>query len=196
MYRDFFKCNPTNTGHYQYPKFETLSYDDGCHGKEVRNILKIDDPDKYVLFYTRHNGVNKVMGYFKVGQTFSNGHFGFKSSNTLLIPKDNCIEIPYTSRGVPVSWGHSEIKSRIDKILKTLISNKKNDISNEYKSSTKKIMKMLTSSTGQDKLISTCEKCLYRKDCHWGKYSKEKKINRLNELYGETEECSGKTEKY
>ena len=195
MYRDFFKCNPTNTGHHKYPLFETLSYDDGCHGREVRNYLEMDDPKKYVLFYTRHNGVNKVVGYFKVGKTFSNGHKGFESSETLLLPKNKCIEIPFTSRGVPVSWGHSEIKPRIDKLLKKLISDRKNDISNEYKSSTKKIINMLTSLTGQDKLISTCEKCPYRKDCHWGKYSKEKKINRLNELYGKTEKRSGKTEK-
>lgn len=185
MYRDFFKCNPTNTGHYEYPKFETLSYDDGCHGKRVRDFLNINDPEKYVLLYTRHNNLSKVVGYFKVGEKFSNGKTGFKSSETVLLPKDKCIEIPYNSRGVPVSWGKSDIKPEVEKILKQLKSEKKTDISNTYKESTSKIMKMLTTTTGQTKMISTCEKCSDKTECHWGMYTKEKKVNRLNELYGE-----------
>jgi predicted RNA-binding protein with PUA-like domain len=190
MYRDFFMCNPTNTGHYTYPKFETLSYDDGCHGREVRNFLKKDDPEKYVIFYTKHEGVNKVVGYFKVPQTSSKEKTGFKSSETVLLPKDKCIEINYTSRGVPVSWGNSSIKPKIEKILKQLISDRKKDISDQYKHSTKKIMDLLDTSTGQNKIITVCEKCSYKTDCYWGKYPKEKKINRLNELYGKkTEPC-------
>ena len=77
--RDFFRCNPTNTGHYQYPKFETFSYDDGCHGKEVRNFLKKDDPEKYVLLYTRNKQKNRIVGYFKVGKTFVTDKIGFLS---------------------------------------------------------------------------------------------------------------------
>lgn len=195
MYRDFFKCNPTNTGHHKYPKFETLSYDDGCHFREVGNIVKLKKkyPDIYVLFYTRHNGMNKIIGYFKVGKTFSNGNKGFKSSETVLLPKNQCIEIPYKSRGVPVSWGNSSIKPNIDKILPKVISDKKKDISDSYKSSTDKIMKILTSSKGQDKMISICEKCNDRRDCPWGKYPIEKKIKRLKELYEETDGCRDST---
>jgi len=189
MYRDFFMCNPTNTLHYEYPKFETLSYDDGCHYKEVRNFLEKIDSEKYVLFYTRHNGSNKVVGYFKVGKPFSNGKTGFKSSETVLLTKDRCIEIRYESRGVPVSWGNSDIKPRIDKILKQLISDRKNDISDQYKVSTKKIMDLLNSPTGQNNMITQCEKCSYKNECNWGRYTKEKKIKRLTELYGNSEKC-------
>ena len=163
--------------------------------EDVKHFLKTEDPEKYVLFYTRHNSKNKVVGYFKVGKTFSNGKIGFESSESLLLPKEKCMNISYESRGVPVSWGKSKINPEVEKVLKRLKSEKKTDISNTYKVSTSKIMKMLTTKTGQDKMISTCEKCSDKTECHWGKYTKEKKVNRLNELYGTTEECSGKTEK-
>lgn len=76
MHRDFFKCNPTNTGHHTYPKFETLSYDEGCHPREVKDFLAKNEPDKYVVFYTRHTALsrktrNKIVGYFKVGRNIT-----------------------------------------------------------------------------------------------------------------------------
>ena len=118
MHRDFIKCNPTNTGHYEYPKFETLSYDEGCHKWEVPRYLNRKDIEKYVVFYTRHTDTSrrsesKVVGYFKVG---NEDHFtwklgctkrGFYSSESVLLPKDHCIPIDYSSRGVPVSWGNN-----------------------------------------------------------------------------------------
>jgi len=189
MYRDFFKCNPTNTGHYEYPKFETLSYDEGCHGREVRNFLKTEDPEKYVLFYTRHNSKNKVVGYFKVGKTFSNGKIGFESSESLLLPKEKCMNISYESRGVPVSWGKSSIRLRINKILNQLTSHQKLDVSINYKVISMWMMKVLATSIGQTEIINHCESCSVKSECHWWKYPKEKKIKRLNELYGETECC-------
>lgn len=72
LHRDFFKCNPHNTGHYKYPKFETLSYDEGCHCRDVNNFLNKSDTEKYVVFYTRHINLkggskNKIVGYFKIG---------------------------------------------------------------------------------------------------------------------------------
>jgi len=189
--RDFLICNPTNTGHFEYPKFETLSYDSGCHTTEVKNFLKRIDPDKYVVFYTRHTELsgkwsNKVIGYFRVGETFNNDKVGFYSSESVLLPKENCIEIPYYSRGVPVSWGYSTIKSNIDGILKQLISEQKQDISKEYKNNTLEVMKLLQTKSGQDEIVTHCEKCQFKSKCYWGKFTKEKKITRLNELYGTT----------
>jgi hypothetical protein len=120
---------------------------------------------------------------------------GFKSSETVLLPKKKCVEIQYESRGVPVSWGHSGIKPTINEILKSLISDQKNDISDQYKVSTKKVMSLLNASEGQEKMISICEKCSFKTECQWGKYSKERKIARLFELYNKVENCDGKTKK-
>jgi hypothetical protein len=202
MYRDFFKCNPTNTGHYKYPIFETLSYDEGCHREKVKYFLnKKDDPEKYVLFYTRHSDLtgkskNKVVGYFKVGEkTFLKGKVGFISSDTVLLSKEDCYDIDFQSEGVPVSWGKSTIKPTIDKFLKKLMTHKKLDISNEYKVKTIEIMNQLKTKSGRTEFVSVCEKCSVKSQCYWGKYREETKINRLNNLYGKTEECSGKTKK-
>ena len=92
MHRDFFKCNPSNTGHYQYPKFETLSYDEGCHRREVNNFLNKNESEKYVVFYTRHTTLsgerrNKIIGYFKVGKIFEKRSRGFLASESILLPR-------------------------------------------------------------------------------------------------------------
>lgn len=176
MYRDFFKCNPTNTNHYQYPKFETLSYDTGCHPKEVKRLLKKDDHDKYVIFYTRHTNLeeehkNKIVGYFKVGRQFDKPKKGFYASESVLLPKDKCIEINYKSRGVPVSWGRCVIKPKIDAILKNL-RNKEElgiNITNKYQHETRKIMKKLRTLTGEKEIIKNCEKCKSKMNCFFGK---------------------------
>lgn len=190
VHRDFFMCNPTNTGHYEYPKFEKLSYDEGCHGKEVRTFLKKDDPEKYVILYTRNDHKNKVVGYFQVGKrVVSKGNLGFISSETVLLPKRDCIPIRYTSRGVPVSWGNSSIKKRVDRILDILRSKTDSDISSNYQKETIQLMNLLENHVGRTKVISICEKCPHKMDCYWGRYPIEKKLNRLNELYGQKEKC-------
>lgn len=185
MYRDFFKCNPTNTGHYQYPKFETLSYDEGCHRIEVNNFLKKNELEKYVVFYTRHTTLsrdkkNKVIGYFKVGKIFEKPKKGFFASESVLLPKHNCIGINYSSRGVPVSWGNSSIKNKIGNILYRLRKNQSSDISGKYQRETKNIMKRLQSLSGRKQIIDICEKCTVRNQCYCGaEINKEDKLYKL-----------------
>jgi len=193
MHRDLFKCNPTNTGHYQYPKFETLSYDEGCHFREVNTFLKKNDPDKYVIFYTRHTSLlemkNKIVGYFKVGRQFENPK-GFFASESVLLPKCECIEINYCARGVPVSWGNSPIKNKVDRILNILKTTKRAaNITNKYKEETKMLMKRLRTASGRKEIIDICEKCGIKSQCYWGKKTKQFKENTLEKLYGGNRIC-------
>lgn len=193
MYRDFIKCNPTNTNHYEYPRFETLSYDEGCHTNEVKRFLKNPDPEKYVIFYTRHTNIyrestNKVVGYFKVGKYASfNGKNGFYSSESVLLPKRRCIEIEYKSRGVPVSWGSSSIKNKINEIFQYLQRIKNNPELNiylDYQKETKKIMDMLKTKSGREKLFNYCmEKCKDKKSCLFCKKLLRKRLSYLDDLY-------------
>lgn len=199
MFRDFFKCNPKNTDHYQYPKFETLSYDEGCHPREVRRFVKKTGANKYVLFYTRHtdingNSRNKVVGYFKVGKVDRfDGKVGFYSSESVLLPKNDCIGTSYQSRGVPVSWRYSSIKKQLNKILSYLISIKDDpnrNIAMEYKQATKEIMQKLNSSEGREQLFLVCKNCRLSKDCFLGNKFRKKGIDFLNDLYSEQERGS------
>lgn len=185
MHRDFFKCNPRNTGHYQYPKFETLSYDENCHRREVNKLLKRSEPDKYVIFYTRHTELkgmssNKIIGYFKVGRECNNPR-GFAASEAVLLPKDKCIKIDYSGRGVPVSWGNSRIGDEVDIILEERLIplvNSPTNIKEKYKEETCKIMELINSS----KLLSECENCTVQHQCYWGR--KGNKAVVLTNLYG------------
>lgn len=177
MHRDFFKCNPTNTNHYEYPKFETLSYDMGCHCREVERLLERDDPDKYVIFYTRHTSLdgkqthrNKVVGYFKVGKQFKRPKKGFYASERVLLPKNKCIEINYKSRGVLSSRGKSDkIHKKISVLLNNLRKKRSLDISCKYKKETKKIMNKLHTLMGEKEIIKSCEECESQKLCFWGR---------------------------
>lgn len=194
MHRDFFECNPTNTGHYQYPKFETLSYDEGCHRKQVRNFLQKSNPDKYVLFYTRHTNLsgekkNKVVGYFKVGKQFKKPKNGFYASKSVLLPKNECIKINYCGRGVPVSWGHSSLINEVDRILNNLRTKQIVNISDKYKEETEKIMNHLRTESGRRVVIDICEKCGVRSQCYWGRNTKQLKENTLKKLYGSNRIC-------
>ncbi|BBB33357.1 hypothetical protein TTHT_1903 [Thermotomaculum hydrothermale] len=199
MHRDFFMCNPTNTGHYEYPKFETLSYDDGCHCREVRNFLKNSKPTKYkkyVIFYTRHTNIsgdskNKIIGYFKVGNTFQYPRIGFSASESVLLPKDKCIDIDYKARGVPVSWGDSSIKNDMDRILNNLKSkiNSHENISKKYQKETQKIMQMLTTKSGRCRINKICNECPVKQNCFWGKKSTGFRIKQLEYLYGGSRGC-------
>jgi hypothetical protein len=187
MHRDFLMCNPTNTGHYQYPKFETLSYDEGCHEREVRRFLGRTDPDKYVVFYTRHTnsngeGINKVIGYFKVGR-LTKHPLGFVASDAVLLPKNQAIPIPYTSRGVPTSWGNSQVKQQMNDILQHLKSLVNRDLSALYQTEAKTTMAMLLSRTDRKKMQTTCESCRYRMSCYWGKKSSADRERMLDDLY-------------
>lgn len=190
MHRDFFMCNPTNTGHYKYPRFETLSYDEGCHCKEVNTFLERDDFEKYVIFYTRNTNLsghskNKIIGFFKVGQCFESPKRGFFASEKVLLPKNESIDINYSSRGVPVSWGKSSVKDNVDKILTTLRANNAIDISTKYQDETRRIMKYLKSPFGRKQILDICESCNVKRECCWGKQSKQYKKKKLNELYAE-----------
>lgn len=191
MHRDFFMCNPTNTGHYQYPKFETFSYDEGCHCKEINTFLKKNDSNKYILFYTRNTNLlgaskNKVIGFFKVGKCFNKPNNGFFASSKVLLPKSKSIDIHYSSRGVPVSWGKSSVKNYVDKILTSLKTYDGINISGKYRNETRKIMKYLKSQSGRNQVVHICEKCNVKNKCYWGRKSRQYKENKLKKLYSET----------
>lgn len=193
MHRDFFECNPTNTGHYQYPKFETLSYDEGCHKKEVLNFIRKEEKEKYVIFYTKHLNTiskemkNKIVGYFKVGDIINFPKKGFNSSESVLLPKEKCIEIDYHYRGVPVSWGHSSIKNKVSDILNKLIANHPNNIASSYQNETLKIMSFLQKPSGRMKIIIKCQNCNKKTQCYWGKNQKQYMENKLNVLYNKSQ---------
>lgn len=193
MHRDFFKCNPTNTGHYKYPRFETLSYDEGCHKREVQRFLRRPDPEKYVVFYTWHTdaqgeSMNKVIGYFKVGE-HKRKPVGFFASDLVLLSKDSVIPIRYIGRGVPTSWGRSKVKPFVDRILQDLISSASKDISAQYQNETQEIMAMLQSEAGRRRMLETCEGCNYRPSCCWGKKSVSKRKEVLDKLYRRGRPC-------
>lgn len=195
MHRDFFKCNPSNTGHYEYPKFETRSYDTGCHHKEVVKFLLRKESEKYVVFYTRHSTLlderkNKVVGYFKVDEIFGKPPKGFLAKESVLLPKDKCIEIDYNKRGVPVSWGDTSVKKTIDKILPKLIANKADDISDKYINETKRIMKLFVVSKGKRKVADPCQAldCRVVGKCYWRNKSKKNKEEMLK-LYLAERKC-------
>jgi len=199
MHRDFIKCNPTNTNHYEYPKFETLSYDEGCHPCEVNRYLDREDPEKYVVFYTRHtdtsrNSENKVVGYFKIGDedyfTWKQGRSpkrGFHSSESVLLPKEHCISIEYTSRGVPVSWGSSSIKSKINETVRHLQENKKNselNIYRRYQTETKEIMELLMTQSGREKIYNNCiYDCPFKHHCFFSNKLNKENPQYLDDLY-------------
>ena len=195
MHRDFFKCNPTNTGHYKYPKFENMSYDKGCHPAEVKTLLKRDDPEKYVVFYTRHTDLfgrkkSKVVGFFKVGKCFSSPRKGFSASEKILLPKSKCIDIDYDSRGVPANWGKSKIRGTIEKILHDLMKPGVEDISDKYRDETRRIMRKLRSEKGRQWIMESCRECksTNKGKCYWGKKNyKHKEI--LKELYSAKASC-------
>lgn len=194
MHRDFFQCNPTNTGHHTYPRFETLAYDEGCHGREVKNFLAKNESDKYVVLYTRHTLLtgdirNKIVGYFKVGDTTENPTVGFVASESVLLPRDKCIEIDYSSRGVPVSWGNSSVRHGVERTLKALINRPAGDITNIYQEETKKIMDRLSTVPGRTKVIDTCENCLVKARCYWGRKTRQFREDKLKNLYGDNRVC-------
>lgn len=193
MHRDFFMCNPTNTGHYQYPKFETLSYDTGCHRREVNKFLERNDPDRYVIFYTRHtdysgNKKNKIIGYFKVGKQFEKPK-GFHASEHVLLAKDGCFEINYHSKGIPVSWGNSSIKNDVNNILKNLKTKQTVSIADKYQKQTQGIMNRLRRASGRKEIIDICEGCGFKGQCYWGKKAKQDKERKLKKLYGSNQVC-------
>jgi len=147
-----------------------MSYDDKCHGREVRHLLKEPSEDTYVVFYTRHTDMSRVqknmlVGYFKVGE---HDKRSFKASETVLLPKSKCVPIDYTGRGVPVSGGHSRAEKPVTEFLQQCITRRAEDISHLYHSQTAFIMKKLTTVSGQQWLVNTCNACAHAHNCYWG----------------------------
>ena len=135
---------------------------------------------------------NKVVGYFKVGDQFTEPRIGFMASESVLLPKSKSFPIAYSGRGVPASWGNSKFKDRIDEILKELqsLKNKDIDITKLYQEETKKIMDMLNSQSGINELIETCNKCTFKKKCKfWGGKSEQDRRKKIGELYSRKENC-------
>ena len=190
VHRDLLMCNPHNTGHYQYPKFETIAYDEGCHKREIVRFLDQPDPEKYIVFYTRNvrsSGTteNVVVGYFKVGPpTMAKGLRGFAAADQVLLSRGKAIPIPYRSRGVPVSWGTSQIRPFVSTKLAWLIARHDLDISSRYRSETRAVMRRLTSRSGWSALIAECRKCRMAGNCHWGQVPDGTKLSILTRLYG------------
>jgi hypothetical protein len=199
LHRDFFRCNPSNTGHHEYPKFELLAYDEGCHGREVRRFVeKINgtpNDDYYVVFYTRHTplpfpsennkSINKIVGYFKIEKEGIERYKSIKhiySSESILLPKTLSIKTSYIGRGVPVSWGNSSVKSFVNTHLPKLINLSSKSISKKYQKETEKIMAFLKDRSGREKLINICDnQCKCKMACFWGR--KRSKTIILEELY-------------
>lgn len=190
--RDFFMCNPSNTGHYQYPKFEDFSYDIGCHERELTAFLASDYEEKYVLFYTHHTelsgfGTNKLVGYFRVGKQFNNTRF--IASDVTLLDKTNVVPINYTARGVPVCWGKSKVKDFINSELDKLVTLEYEDCSEHYKKETNKLMSLLSTKIGRKKLLDTCKLCPSKMQCFWGKIGYKAQRKRLVSLYNNESKC-------
>lgn len=191
--RDLLMCNPSNTGHYKYPKFEDFSYDTGCHEREVKKFLRHTDPEKYVVFYTRHtdlssNNINKVVGFFKVG-LINRSKTRFIASEKVLLRKKHQTVINFNSRGVPVSWGDSGIKDFVNKTLDELIISNNIDASIDYQNETINIMNQLRNSYGRKHIIEFCENCSEKSKCYWGCVKKQYKIKRLHKLYKDNQVC-------
>jgi hypothetical protein len=193
MHRDFVRCNPSNTGHHEYPKFETLSYDEGCHGPQIRKIVERQPEERYVVFYTRHTRLdggrmNKLVGYFKVGaKAKGTKRKGFSASEAVLLPKDKCVPISYHGRGVPVSEGNSSAKRKVDAFLEKCFKNKPLNISRLYRTETATIMKDLKSARGRRKILNTCTSCDRAQDCFWGRTRNKEEV--LDQLYAKVSVC-------
>jgi hypothetical protein len=195
VHRDFLMCNPHNTGHYQYPKFETMSYDEGCHRRELLRFLTNPDPEKYIVFYTRSvptsgKAQNVLIGYFKVGPTVvRKGLRGFAADCQVLLFRRDAIPIEYKSRGVPVSWGSSRIAPFVSSTLAQLLRHEHDDASDRYRSETRAVMRMLTSRGGWRDLMSVCGRCKTAASCHWGRLTDGAKQATLTRLYASRLVC-------
>jgi len=196
MHRDMLMCNPTNTGHYKYPKFETLSYDTGCHNREVEKFLRQNDREKYIIFYTRYTALNrksrsKIVGYFKVGWQFTKPRLGFAASESVLLPMKDCIEINYSGRGVPVSWGQSQVREEIEDVLQFLQTCRATpqNISDLYRQETRTLVERLQSPSGRQEVIKVCEGCRVKNQCYWGRKTRRQKEEKLEHLYAGEQRC-------
>ena len=116
---------------------------------------------------------------------------GFKAKEYVLLPKEKCKRINYNSRGVPVSWGKSSVKTYIDDILKKLTKQKQEykKITNEYKVKTATVMELLRTIKGREEIISICQSCNAKSQCYWGKNSEQVQRKILKELYASNPEC-------
>jgi hypothetical protein len=191
MHRDFFECNPTNTGHHAYPKFESMSYDEDCHGDQVRKIVREQSKERYVVFYTRHTHLdrtrgNKLVGYFKVGHKTTDP-LGFIASEAVLLPKNKCVPISYNGRGVPVSEGRSAVKQEVDAFLEWCIKNKRLDVSRSYRKETAAVIDKLNSAAGRKRILSACASCDHAHNCFWGR--RQNKAEVLGWFYGKRISC-------
>jgi hypothetical protein len=208
LHRDFFRCNPSNTGHHEYPKFEKMSYDSGCTPRTVNNFLakaKADN-DAYAIFRTRHASLKskssstvKVVGYFKFGKQdifkypkLKGEKRGFWADEVILLPKDECIEIDYSYRSPLVSWtkvlgNHHNHINNVLKSLKTLKTSDKN-IKDKYQKETREIMNLLKKRSGREEIMRICDNCKVKLDCYWGKKSKDFR-SELENLYSNQSSC-------
>jgi hypothetical protein len=188
MHRDFFMCNPNNTGHFEYPKFENHSYDEYCHKREVHNFLDRVSDEKYTVFYTRHTKLdgtsqNKIVGYYKVGK-LKKFPRGFYSSESLLLPKSRCIPIDYVSRGVPASWGASSVREFVEETLRSMKNMEEEDIAEKYRSETTRIMGKVRGLSNIEALAVLCNDCNVNECCYWGRKGLSEIRRRLIEFYG------------
>ncbi|MCK4442935.1 MAG: hypothetical protein KAW09_00215 [Thermoplasmata archaeon] len=165
MLRDVFICNPTNRDHCRYPIFEDHSYDEGCHAREVRTILDREKNERCVLLYTRYirldgsNG-NYVVGIYDVGKEIRrDGERGFKSKNPILLDKNKMLPIPYSSRGVPRSWGEASISKRLNAYVEVIKKLEKFNCQQEYRRETQRLLRMLGAADTRSEIVRTCLEC-------------------------------------
>jgi hypothetical protein len=190
VHRDFFECNPANTGQKSLPRFELMTCESGSHKSQLRKLLRQPTVEKYVVFYTRHTRLkgewkNKIVGYFKVHpETRGNG--GFRACEVVLLPKTKCAELPRSVRGAAVSWGRSKVKARVERFVRRCAGRKADDMSELYQRESSIIAAAFSHRSGQRWFVRTCSSCPRGAACHWGR--KADKGETLQRLYGAVEE--------
>ena len=190
VHRDFFISNPQNKSHYQYPKFETYSYDIGCHSKQVKKIINLKDKEKYTIFYTNYLTIgggctNIVTGLFSVDKYDAFLGSSFSTDKPIMLLKTDCIPIDYKARGVPASYGNSKIKHHINHAIEILLNklNSKSNISDIYNYESNKIVNLAKTRDGIDEIINTCTRCISKQICFFGRKNDLAKRQKLINIY-------------
>jgi hypothetical protein len=189
MHRDFFECNPSNTRQKLLPRFELMTCESGSRGNQLRKLLRQPTSDKYVVLYTRHTRrdgkrQNKMVGYFKVHPK-TRGNGGFRACDVVLLPKKKCVEIRCSVRGVPVSWGNSKVKARVERFVRHCVDDKTDNVSEIYRRENAIIGALFSHPSGRRCLLRRCASCTRRFSCYWGR--KTDKAKTLQRLYGTLE---------
>ncbi len=177
------RCNDGKI-HFEFPIFEDHSYNSICNIRGVRNLIKRKINNKYILFRTRDQDINKnyIIGYYKVGKIyfqetrmFNNNGFvcGFESSETKLLKKGQIIyNDPTFRRGHNVSWHKKEINKKLNNFLDMII-NIKDDYSSIYKNDTNRMIEIFKDREKINEWKNKCQNCKKKEECFFFKYNEK-----------------------